>query len=131
MALAADYPLLNIFLSMLYFFVFVLWIFLVFSVLVDVFRSPDLGGLSKALWVIFIIALPFLGVFAYLLVRGGSMHERSAQAADAQDAAVKAYIQQAAGSTSTADELTKLAQLRDSGVITAADFEAQKARLLG
>jgi hypothetical protein len=129
MTLAADYPLLNIFLSMLYFFLFVIWIFLVFSVLVDVFRSRDLGGLSKALWVIFIIALPLLGVLAYLLIRGGSMHERAAEAAAAQDAAMKSYIQNAAGS-SAADELTKLAQLRDSGVISAPEFEAQKARLL-
>jgi hypothetical protein len=130
MALAAEFPLLNVFLSMLYFFLFVLWIFLVFSVLVDVFRSHDLGGLAKALWVIFIIVLPFLGVLAYLLVRGGSMHERSAQAAAAQDAAMKSYIQEAAG-TGTADELAKLAQLRDSGVISATEFDAQKSRLLG
>jgi hypothetical protein len=130
MQLAAEYPLLNVFLSMLYFFLFVLWIFLVFSVLVDVFRSSDLRGVGKTLWVLFIIVLPFLGVLAYLLIRGGSMHERSAQAAAAQDDALRAYIQQAGGA-GTADELAKLAQLRDSGVITATEFDAQKARLLG
>lgn len=129
--LAADYPLLNVFLSFLYFFIFVMWIFLVFTVFVDLFRSADVSGLGKAVWVIFIIALPFLGVLAYLLIRGGKMHERAAEAAAAQDQAMRTYIQQAAGGATTADELAKLASLRDSGTITAAEFESQKAKLLG
>ena len=129
--LAADYPLLNVFLSFLYFFVFVLWIFLIFTVFVDLFRSSDVSGLGKALWVIFIIFLPLIGVLAYLILRGGKMHERAAEAAAAQAQAMRSYIQQATGtSASTADEISKLAQLRDSGAITAAEFEAQKAKLL-
>ena len=129
--LAADYPLLNVFLSFLYFFIFIMWIFLVFTVFVDLFRSRDVSGLGKAVWVIFIIALPFLGVLAYLIIRGGNMHERAEQAAAAQNDAMKTYIQQAAGTTpSTADEVAKLAGLRDSGAITAEEFEAQKAKLL-
>jgi len=130
--LAADYPLLNVFLSFLYFFIFVLWIFLIFTVFVDLFRSSDVSGFGKAVWVIFIIFLPLIGVLAYLILRGGKMHERAAQAAAAQDKAMRSYIQEAAGTTpSTADELAKLAQLRDSGAISASEFEAQKAKLLG
>lgn len=129
--LAADYPLLNVFLSFLYFFVFVLWIFLIFTVFVDLFRSRDVSGLGKAVWVIFLILLPLIGVLVYLIVRGGKMHERAEQAAAAQNDAMKTYIQQAAGTTaSTADELAKLASLRDSGAITAAEFDTQKAKLL-
>jgi len=129
--LAADYPLLNVFLSFLYFFIFVLWIFLIFTVFVDLFRSSDVSGLGKALWVIFIIFLPLIGVLAYLIIRGSKMHERAAQAAAAQDRAMRSYIQEAAGtSPSTADEIAKLAELRDSGAISADEFETQKAKLL-
>jgi ABC-type multidrug transport system fused ATPase/permease subunit len=129
---AADYPLLNVFLSFLYFFIFVMWIFLIFTVFVDLFRSRDVSGIGKAVWVIFLIVLPFLGVLVYLIARGGKMHERAEQAAAAQNDAMKAYIQQAAGtSASAADELAKLAGLRDSGAITSEEFEAQKAKLLG
>lgn len=129
--LAAEYPLLNVFLSFLYFFIFVLWIFLVFTVFVDLFRSSDVSGLGKVIWVIAIIVFPFIGVLVYLLFRGGSMHERAAQAAAAQDKAMRSYIQQAAGTTpSTADEIAKLAGLRDSGAISADEFEEQKAKLL-
>jgi len=127
-----SYPLLNIFLSFLYFFLFVLWIFLVFTVFMDLFRSRDVGGWGKAIWVIFILVLPLLGVLVYLIARGGSMHERAAAAAASQEAAMKEYIQQTAGTVpSAADEMAKLADLRDRGVISADEFEAQKAKLLG
>lgn len=129
--LAADYPLLNVFLSFLYFFIFVLWIFLIFTVFVDLFRSSDVSGFGKAIWVIFIIFLPLIGVLAYLIIRGGKMHERAEAAAAAQDRAMRSYIQDAAGTTpSTADEIAKLAELRNSGAISADEFEAQKAKLL-
>ena len=129
--LAADYPLLNVFLSFLYFFIFVLWIFLIFTVFVVLFRSSDVSGFGKAIWVIFIIFLPLIGVLAYLIIRGGKMHERAEAAAAAQDRAMRSYIQDAAGTTpSTADEIAKLAELRDSGAISADEFEAQKAKLL-
>ena len=131
--LATDYPLLNLFWTMVEIFFFVIWIWILITVLIDVFRSHDLSGWAKALWLVFIVFLPLLGVLIYLIVRGGSMHERAVQAAQAQDAALKEYVQSVAatsGGASTADELTKLADLRDKGVITADQFEAQKAKLL-
>jgi len=129
--LGYTYPLLSIFWTMLEFFFFVLWIWLVVYVFFDIFRSHDMGGLAKALWVIFIIVLPFLGVFVYVIARGGSMHERAAAQAAQQQKAFDAYVKQAASASgSSADELTKLAELKSKGVITDAEFEAQKAKLL-
>ena len=126
-----DYPLLNLFWTMLWLFLWVLWFFLLFRIIVDIFRSHDLGGWGKALWLIFVIVLPFLGVFVYLIVRGSSMGQRDARQVQEMDAATRSYIQSAAGtSTSTAEELTKLAGLRDQGVITDAEFAAQKAKAL-
>ena len=126
-----DYPLLNLFWTMLELFLWVLWFFLLFRIIVDIFRSDDLGGWGKTLWLIFVIVLPFLGVFVYLIARGSSMGERDARQAQEADAAARAYIQSAAGtSASTADELAKLASLRDQGVITDAEFAAQKAKVL-
>ena len=130
-ALAADYPLLNLFWTMLYIFFFVIWIWVLISVLIDIFRSHDLSGWGKALWLIFVVFLPLLGVLAYVIVRGDKMHEHAISTAKAQDAALQDYVRQAAGgTTSTADELTKLAALRDQGVLTPEQFEAQKAKLL-
>jgi Short C-terminal domain/Phospholipase_D-nuclease N-terminal len=129
---AQDYPLLNLFWTMLELFVWVLWFFLLFRIIIDIFRSHDLGGWGKALWLIFVIVLPFLGVIIYLIARGGSMAQRDARQAQDADAATRSYIQSATGaSTSTADEVTKLASLRDQGVITDAEFTAQKAKVLG
>jgi hypothetical protein len=130
MLVAYDYPLLNLFWTMLWLFFFVIWIWVLISVLIDVFRSHDLSGWAKALWLIFIVFLPLLGVLVYLIARGNKMHEHAVTEAKHQEAAFKSYVQQAAGSGSTADELTKLADLRDKGVITAEQFEAQKAKLL-
>jgi hypothetical protein len=97
----------------------------------DLVRSHDLSGGAKALWVIFVIFLPFLGIFVYLIARGGKMHQHAVQDQQAADAAFTAYVQQATGTTaSTADELQKLAALRDQGVITPAEFETQKAKIL-
>src|ERR1700685_2770582 len=108
--LASSYPILDAFLTMLYFFLFIIWIWLLIMVFMDVFRSHDMGGLAKALWVIFIIILPFLGVFVYLIARGGKMHERAAAQAAEQQKAMDAAIKQAAGGSS-ADDLAKLAEL--------------------
>jgi ABC-type multidrug transport system fused ATPase/permease subunit len=129
--LAYQYPLLDIFWTMLEIFFFVIWIYLLFIVFVDIFRSHDMGGFAKALWVIFIIILPFLGVFVYLIARGGKMHERAAAAAQAQQKAFDSYVQQAAGAGSAADQLSKLAELKDKGTITEAEFAAEKAKILG
>jgi hypothetical protein len=102
-----------------------------FRVIFDIFRSHDMGGVAKALWAIFVIVLPFLGVFVYLIARGRSMAERDAKEAQAQEAAFQSYVRQAAGSGGgTAEELTKLADLKERGVISDAEFEAQKAKLL-
>ena len=92
---ATDYPILDFFWTMLIFFLWIVWIFILISVLIDIFRSHDLSGGMKALWLIFVIFLPLLGVLIYLIARGGKMHEHAAQAAAAQDAAMKQYIRDA------------------------------------
>lgn len=125
-----NYPLLDAFLTMLWFFLWVLWIFLVVWIIFDVFRSHDLSGWAKALWLIFIVVLPFLGVLIYVIARGGSMHERQVRDAQAQQQEFQAYVRDAAGGKSSADELTKLADLRDRGVITDAEFQQGKAKVL-
>jgi hypothetical protein len=130
--LASSYPVLDAFLTMLYFFLFVIWIWLLIMVFMDVFRSHDIGGGAKALWVIFIIILPFLGVFVYLIARGGKMQERAAQQAAEQQKAFDSYVRETAGSSGgdTATQLSKLADLKSQGVLTDAEFEAQKAKIL-
>lgn len=128
--LAYEYPILGAFWTILMIFIWVAWIFLVFRIFIDIFRSKDLGGWGKALWSIFVILIPFLGVLLYLIVRGGSMAERDVEDAQKSEEAFRAYVQQAAGGTSAADELAKLAQLHNDGVISDSEFESQKARLL-
>lgn len=124
-------PLLDLFWSMLWFFLFFVWIWLLISVFADIFRSSDLGGGAKAFWILFVVVLPYLGVFVYLISRGGSMQERGAQEMARREQATRQYIQQAAGSGgSAADEVAKLAQLRDQGHLTDAEFAAQKAKIL-
>ena len=130
--IASSYPVLDAFLTMLYFFLFIIWIWLLITVFIDIFRSHDMGGLAKALWVIFVIILPFLGVFVYLIARGNKMHERAAAQAAEQQKAFDSYVRQAAGAegADTASQLAKLADLKSQGVITDAEFEAQKAKVL-
>jgi ABC-type multidrug transport system fused ATPase/permease subunit len=128
--LAYDYPLLGAFWTILWLFLFFIWIWILISVFVDIFRSPDLGGWGKALWVIFVIILPFLGVFVYLIARGGKMHERAAQQAAQQEKEFRGYVQDVATSSDPAEQLTKLADLKDRGVITEDEFAAQKAKIL-
>ena len=130
--LATNYPILDIFLTTLYFFLFFIWIWLLFMVFIDIFRSHDMGGWAKALWVILIIVMPYLGVLIYLIARGGKMHERAAQQAALQQKAFDQYVKQAAGTSSdtTADQLSKLADLKSQGVLTDAEFDAQKSKIL-
>ncbi len=123
-------PLLDAFWTMMWFFLWILWFFLLFRVIADVFRSHDLGGWGKAGWLAFVIILPFLGVFVYLIARGHTMAERDVAQAREQDQAFRAYVQETAHGTSAADELTKLADLRDRGVISEADFQQGKDKLL-
>jgi hypothetical protein len=129
--LGYDYPILGLFWTMLMFFLWIAWFFILFRVIVDIFRSHDMGGGGKALWLIFVIVVPFLGVFVYVIARGHSMTERDVAQAQAQQAAFKSYVQDAAGSSGgTADELSKLADLKAQGVLSDAEFEHQKAKLL-
>ena len=128
--LAYDYPLMGVFWTMMMFFLFFIWIMLLFRVFGDIFRSRDMGGFAKTLWFIFVILVPFFGVFVYLIARGHKMSQRDVEAAQAQDQAFKAYVQEAASSGGSADELAKLAELNTSGVITDAEFAAQKAKIL-
>jgi ABC-type multidrug transport system fused ATPase/permease subunit len=129
--IAYTYPLLSIFWTMLEFFLFFLWIWLLIVIFGDIFRSHDLGGLAKALWVLFIIIVPYIGVLVYLIARGGSMHERAVAQAQRQQQAFDDYVRQTAGGSSQVDELAKLADLKSKGVLSDAEFEAQKAKLLG
>jgi hypothetical protein len=125
-----SYPLLAVFWTILELFAFVVWIWLLFWIFGDIFRSRDLSGAMKTLWVVVVLFLPVFGILAYLIARGGKMHERAVRAAQQQDEATRAYIREAAGPQSSADQLAKLADLRDRGVISAAEFEREKAKVL-
>src|SRR4051794_407119 len=130
--IAATFGTGEVFWSMLWFFLWIIWFWLLIMVFGDIFRSPDLSGWAKAIWTIFVIILPYIGILVYFIARGHKMSEHAMAAAQAQDAAARQYIQSAAGSTgaSAADELTKLAGLRSKGLITDADFEQAKAKIL-
>ena len=131
--LAYDYPAMGIFWSMLWFFVWITWLMLLFRVIGDIFRSHDMGGGAKALWLFVVIVMPFLGVFIYMIARGHAMTQHDMDAAHARDEQMKAYVQQVTasnGSTGSADELAKLAELNKSGVLTDAEFAQQKAKVL-
>ena len=131
LASSYSYPLLGAFWTILEIFLWVLWIWVLIYVFIDIFRSHDLSGWAKALWFLFVLFIPLIGVLVYLIARGGEMHERAVQQARQQDAEARAYIQQAAGSpNNTADQLSKLADLRDRGVITAEEFDREKAKVL-
>jgi len=120
----------QVFWSMLYFFLFFIWIWLLITVFADIFRSHDLSGWAKALWCVFVIFLPYLGVFVYLIARGKKMGEHAVEAAQAQDQAFRSYVQEAAGSgAGAADELTKLAKLHDQGVLDDAEYARMKAKV--
>ena len=121
----------QVFWSMLWFFLFFIWIWLLIMVFSDIFRSKDLGGVAKAIWVIFVILVPYLGVFVYLIARGKGMQERNIKMMQARDAAQRQYIQSVAGSApSASEELARLADLRDKGAISEDEFQALKAKAL-
>jgi hypothetical protein len=127
---AADYPFLEVLWTMLIFFAWVTWFWLLITVFADIFRRRDLSGFGKVLWLIFVIVLPFLGVFVYLIGQNEGMAERNVKQAEAQQQATDAYIQSAAGSGGAAAEIDKAKQLLDSGAITQAEFEAIKQKAL-
>src|SRR5262249_31241864 len=122
----------QVFYSILWFTLFFIWIWLLIIVFSDIFRSHDMGGFAKFLWVIFVIFLPYLGVFVYLIARGGKMSQHAQEDAAAMDAAQKAYIRNAVGEgSSAADQLQNLANLKAQGVIDDAEFNKMKAKIVG
>jgi Short C-terminal domain/Phospholipase_D-nuclease N-terminal len=126
--IAADYPFMDVLWSMIIFFSWVIWIWVVITVLMDVFRRHDIGGFAKALWVIFVVILPWLGVLIYLIVEHDGMRERSVKQAQAQRHQFDQYVREAAGGS--ADEIAKAKQLLDQGAITQDEFDALKAKAL-
>jgi hypothetical protein len=115
---------------MIYFFFLFIWIWLLISIFGDIFRNKDMNGFSKAIWVVFVIVLPLIGVLVYLIAHGGGMAERQLQQAAAMEQAQRAYIQEAAGGSSAADEIAKLNELKNAGAITQEEFDAAKAKAL-
>ena len=131
MIVGYDYPILGFFWTMLLIFLWVAWIFLLFRIIADIFRNHEMGGFAKALWLIFVVIAPFLGVLIYVIVYSGDMAERDLKSMQKQQEQFDAYVRQTAGSaSSSADELVKLAALKDQGIINDAEFAAQKAKLL-
>jgi hypothetical protein len=123
----------QVFWSMLWFFCFFIWITLLIRVFADIFRSHDMSGGVKALWIVFVIVLPYLGVLVYMIARGKEMTQHSIEDVQAREAAQRQYIQSVAGSgagASPADEIARLADLKDKGVIDEAEFQAAKAKAL-
>jgi hypothetical protein len=140
-----SYPLLDIFWTMFEIFLFVTWIWLLIWIFTDIFRSSDLSGWAKGLWLVFVLVIPVIGILSYLIIRGSTMHERTAREARQRDEAFRAYVRDAAGTTgsaspassanpatpaTTADQLTKLAKLRDQGDISDDEFQREKAKVL-
>lgn len=126
----ALFPLAEVMWTVMWFFLFAAWLLLLFHVVGDVFASRDLGGWAKASWLLFVLIFPYIGVLVYLIARGGKMAQHEAEAVVAADAATRAYIRDAAGGTGIANEIATLHSLRERGIITDADFEAMKAKVL-
>lgn len=130
MLLAAEFGTGQVLWSILWFFLFFVWIMLIFTIFGDIIRNDEMSGWGKAIWSILIIFLPFIGIFAYLIVNGGKMGERQAKAAQKQEAAVQDYIRTTAAEPSQADELAKLADLHKSGALDDAEYASAKAKIL-
>src|SRR6266480_3421357 len=130
LASSYSYPLLGAFWTILEVFLWVLWIWVLIYVMIDIFRSRDLSGWAKALWFIFVLFIPLIGVLVYLIARGGKMQERSVRDQQQADREFRSYVQETDSSATPADQLAKLADLRDRGVITAEEFNREKAKIL-
>lgn len=131
--LAYDYPLLGAFWTLMWVFLWILWIILLFRVLGDVFRDDELSGWAKTGWTLFLLVLPFLGIFVYLIARGRDMGKREQQAARARQESLDAYVRQNAGSPGNgghADELAKLSELKNRGDLTETEFQHAKEKVL-
>ena len=129
MVIAADYPFLDVFWTIIIFFFWVIWIWIVIQVLIDVFRRHDIGGFAKALWVIFVVIVPWLGVLVYLIVEHDGMRQRSMKQAQAQRREFDDYVRNVSGGS--ADEIAKAKELLDSGAIDQAEFDRLKQKALG
>jgi Short C-terminal domain/Phospholipase_D-nuclease N-terminal len=127
---AADYPFLDVLWTLIIFFVWIIWFFLLFRVIVDIFRRKDIGGGSKTLWLLFVILLPFLGVFVYLIVNSDEMADRDAKQAQASQQQFDSYVKEVAGTGGPAAEIDKAKQLLDSGAITQEEFNSIKTKAL-
>ena len=128
MLFAADYPFMDVFWSIIIFFFWVIWIWIVVTVLIDIFRRHDIGGFAKAAWVIFVVILPWLGVLIYLIAQHDGMRDRRIKEAQEQKAAFDDYVREAAGGS--ADEIARAKQLLDAGTITQEEFDALKRKAL-
>jgi predicted PurR-regulated permease PerM len=128
--LAANYPLLDVFWTMLIFFIWVAWFMLLFRIIADIFRRHDLGGGGKAVWILFVLVLPFLGVFVYLISQGSEMAQRDMERSQAAQEQYADYVKTVAGSGGSAAEIEKLKGLLDSGAITQTEYDAAKAKAL-
>jgi hypothetical protein len=128
--LAADYPFLDLMWTMVVFFLWILWIWLLFKIFADIFRRDDISGLAKAAWIVFTILLPFLGVFVYLITQNVGMTERELQRVRAQQEQFDEYVRHTAADGGAASEIEKAKQLLDSGAITQAEFDSLKQKAL-
>jgi hypothetical protein len=126
-----EMPLWDVIVSIFWFMILFTWIWLLISIFGDIFRDHELSGWGKALWILFLVVVPWLGALVYLIARGRSMNERALAQAQRNEKAFGQYVRETAGTTSTADELAKLADLRDRGTISAEEFERAKAKVLG
>lgn len=127
--LATSYPILDVFLTTLWIVGFILWIWLVIAVFMDVFRSRDMSGWAKALWVVAVFILPLVGVLLYLIVRGRKMRQHAVEEATVNDLATRQYIRSVVADTDTSDDLAKLTSLRDSGAISQAEYDQIKSHM--
>jgi energy-coupling factor transporter transmembrane protein EcfT len=129
---AADYPFLDVFWTMIIFFCWVIWIWMMIVILTDIFRRHDIGGWHKAAWIVFLIVLPFLGVLVYLIAQSGGMAERRAKEVQDAQSQFDSYVQQVASEKGggSAAEIEKAKGLLDSGTITQAEFDALKTKAL-
>jgi membrane protein implicated in regulation of membrane protease activity len=124
-----DYPFLELFFTMLWLYVLIAWFYFLVIIATDIFRSRDLSGVSKALWVVFLIFVPVIAAVVYLIARGDKMHARQAKDLEEREEALRQRF--GGPSPSTADEISKLVELRNSGALSEVEFETQKARVLG
>jgi hypothetical protein len=130
MIAATSYPFLEVFWTMLIFFAFVIWIWILITVLIDIFRRHDTSGFAKVLWIIFIIVLPYLGVFVYLIAEHKGMTERAIKQQEAAQSQMDKYVQSVAAQTDPAEQIAKAKGLLDSGTITQTEFDQIKQKAL-